>query len=104
MTGAFGADDVATLPRLMFRKLRFLMIADTTRRQRSASSSAISRHVVFVAVTDRDLLRQRYRIQTGRPVAVFPSYEEGVRNGPEQSRARRCCAAKRTLDGEDRSG
>ena len=28
MTGAFGADDVATLPRLMFRKLRFLMIAD----------------------------------------------------------------------------
>jgi hypothetical protein len=29
MTGAFGADDVATLPRLMFRKLRFLMIANT---------------------------------------------------------------------------
>ena len=26
MTGAFGADDVAPLPRLMFRKLRFLMI------------------------------------------------------------------------------
>jgi hypothetical protein len=29
MTGAFGADDVATLPRLMFKKLRFLMIADS---------------------------------------------------------------------------
>src|SRR5207245_338905 len=40
---------------------------------------------------------------TGRPVTVFPSYEEGVRNGPQPSRARRCCAAKRTLDGEDRS-
>jgi hypothetical protein len=29
MTGAFGADDVATLPRLMFRKLRFQTIADS---------------------------------------------------------------------------
>jgi hypothetical protein len=30
--------------------------------------------------------------------------EGGVpQNGPERSRARRCCAAKRTLDGEDRS-
>src|SRR5437588_2937716 len=30
---------------------------------------------------------------------------EGVlsQNGPQRSRARRCCAAKRTLDGEDRS-
>src|SRR5438094_9579624 len=34
----------------------------------------------------------------------FPSWE-GVfsQNGPQRSRARRCCAAKRTLHGEDRS-
>jgi hypothetical protein len=57
-----------------------------------------------IALAGGNLLRRRSRIQTGRPVMVFPSYEEGVRNGPEPSRARRCCAAKRTLDGEDRSG
>src|SRR5438105_4060701 len=34
----------------------------------------------------------------------FPSWK-GVfsQNGPQRSRARRCCAAKRTLHGEDRS-
>ena len=64
----------------------------------------IQQKLLEESVTDRDLCRRLSRIQTGRPVAVFPSYEEGVRNGPEQSRARRCCAAKRTLDGEDRSG
>jgi len=26
-----------------------------------------------------------------------------LQNGPQRSRARRCCVAKRTLDGEDRS-
>ena len=36
--------------------------------------------------------------------ASFPSSKEPLRNGPEQSRARRFCAAERTLDGEDRSG
>src|SRR5450432_839925 len=36
--------------------------------------------------------------------APFPLYKCGFRNGPELSRARRFCAAKRTLDGEDRSG
>lgn len=37
------------------------------------------------------------------PRAPFPSYEKTLRNGPKQSRARRVGAAKRTLDGEDRS-
>ena len=38
------------------------------------------------------------------PEAPFPSYEKTLRNGLEQSRARGVGAAKRTLDGEDRSG
>ena len=38
------------------------------------------------------------------PGAPFPSYEETLGNGPEQSRARGVGAAKRTLDGEDCSG
>ena len=37
------------------------------------------------------------------PGAPFSSYEKTLRNGPEQSRARGVGAAKRTLDGEDRS-
>ena len=37
-------------------------------------------------------------------VAPFPFSKSSVQNGPELSRARRFCAAKRTLDGEDRSG
>src|SRR5215471_9425845 len=36
--------------------------------------------------------------------AAFPLSLENLRNGPEPSRARGLCAAKRTLDGEDRSG
>src|SRR5512132_1340928 len=35
-------------------------------------------------------------------VAPFPFSKCSVQNGPERSRARRFCAAKRTLDGEDR--
>ena len=38
------------------------------------------------------------------PGAPFPSYEKTLQNGPEQTRARGVGAAKRTLDGEDRSG
>src|SRR5712692_2968243 len=37
-------------------------------------------------------------------VAPFPFSKCAVQNGPEQSRARRFCAAERPLDGEDRSG
>jgi hypothetical protein len=37
-------------------------------------------------------------------VAPFPFSKCVVRNGLERSRARRFCAAERTLDGEDRSG
>lgn len=36
--------------------------------------------------------------------APFPFSWCNLRNGPERSRARGVCAAKRTLDGEDRSG
>ena len=36
-------------------------------------------------------------------VAPFPFSKWRVLNGPEPSRARCICAAKRTLDGEDRS-
>src|SRR6266568_9649321 len=36
-------------------------------------------------------------------VPPFPHIRAVLQNGPERSRARRCCAAKRTLDGEDRS-
>jgi hypothetical protein len=37
-------------------------------------------------------------------LAPFPLSKGSFRNGPERSRARRFCAAERTLDGEDRSG
>src|SRR5579862_7879702 len=50
--------------------------------------------------------RAREQTRTGFDFAFapFPLSEESFRNGPERSRARRFCAAKRTLDGEDRSG
>src|SRR5579875_1627302 len=40
----------------------------------------------------------------GFAFARFPFSWANLRNGPEPSRARGFCAAKRTLDGEDRSG
>ena len=46
----------------------------------------------------------RTRPQAGFAFARFPLSQCNLRNGPEPSRARGLCAAKRTLDGEDRSG
>ena len=44
------------------------------------------------------------RAASGVCVCPLSLISVNLRNGPEQSRARGLCAAKRTLDGEDRSG
>ena len=50
MTGVFGADDVAALPRPMFRKLRFLMIADSI--SRLSALTGLSRTTITKAVEE----------------------------------------------------
>ncbi len=47
--------------------------------------------------------REKQRPERALAVAPFPFSKCAVQNGPERSRARRFCAAERTLDGEDRS-